>query len=122
MYLCFHFPLEERKRNRIEIFGEIINMMVCYNFFVFSDFVPDIDTRSLWGYTSITYVSTLVIVNMVIICIDYLNSLINWYERRQREKQQQKREQKHKEMVENGLKQMNTKQKQLEQVVAGQRT
>ena len=58
------------------MFGEVMNMLTCYNFFVFTDYVPNYETRFQWAFTSIMYVTFMIFVNMIVIGHDYLNSMI----------------------------------------------
>ena len=86
MYLAYYYPFESRLANRIELFGEIMNMYIGYCFFVFSDFVKDYDTRYNWAFTNIACVSFLIFTNMVIILIGQINTCIYNYHMRQRSK------------------------------------
>lgn len=67
MYITHFKPYEKRIHNRQELFNEVINMLVCYNFFVFTDWVPLIETQYLWGFSSIAYVTLMISVNMLLI-------------------------------------------------------
>lgn len=44
MYIGIVRPLESRFQNRNELFNEWVNMMATYNFFVFTDFVDNMET------------------------------------------------------------------------------
>ena len=75
MYLGYIRPLEDPSQNNMEIFGEFMNMLTCYNFFVFTDFVPNLETRFNWAFTSVLYVTIIISVNMIIIALEYLNMI-----------------------------------------------
>ena len=70
-------PLEGRSANRVELFGEVMNMLTCYNFFVFSDFLEDFETKFQWGFTTIAYITLLISANMLIIAHSYARSVIS---------------------------------------------
>ena len=69
-------PLEGRSANRVELFGEVMNMLTCFNFFVFSDFLEDFETKFQWGFTTIAYITLLISANMLIIAHSYARSVI----------------------------------------------
>ena len=86
MYLGYISPLLTRKQNKLEVFGEVINMVISYNFFVYSDFVEDYDTQFEWAFTSIGLVCILILANMFIIFLDAAESGVNRYKRFDRER------------------------------------
>lgn len=83
-YIGYFCPLESRFENKLELFGEAMNMLATYSFFVFTDWVPDLETRVTWGYTNIAYVSLIICVNMLVIFIDQVQMLIKTCQRKYR--------------------------------------
>ena len=40
-YLIYFYPMEDIFQNRMEIFGEVINLILMYHVLLFTDFVHD---------------------------------------------------------------------------------
>ena len=79
IYIGYISPLLTRKSNKLEVFGEAINMLISYNFFIYSDFVLDYDTQFEWAFLSIALVCILIFVNMFIIFFEYAQSGVSCY-------------------------------------------
>ena len=54
-YLVYFYPMESVFNNRMEIFGEIINLFLMYHVLLFTDFVQDIELRYSIGYSFIFF-------------------------------------------------------------------
>ena len=66
----------------MEVFSEVILMMVMYTMMLFTDFVPDLETRPYIGYVSIVLVAIHLLVCFGVMIIDSLRRIcdrIKWY-------------------------------------------
>ena len=50
IYIGYVRPFDTEYENRVEMFNEIMNLMVLYLLICFTDFVPDLSMRFLIGY------------------------------------------------------------------------
>ena len=66
----------------MELFSECILMMIMYTMMMFTDFVPDLDTRQYIGYASIFLVAIHLLVSFGVMIIGSLSRLfdrIKWF-------------------------------------------
>ena len=66
----------------MELFSECILMMIMYTMMMFTDFVPDLDTRQYIGYASIVLVAIHLLVSFGVMIIGSLSRLfdrIKWF-------------------------------------------
>ena len=63
--------------NNMEVFSEVILMMVLYTMMLFTDFAPDLEVRPYIGYVSIAFVAIHLIVCFGIMIIDTLRKTFN---------------------------------------------
>jgi len=68
-------PLETKKLNRIEMFNEAFVMFAIYHLVIFTDFVPDIETKYLMGWSCIAVTSFNMLVNLTIVFIETMVDL-----------------------------------------------
>jgi hypothetical protein len=54
----------------MEITNEVLNMLVSYHYFLFTDFVPDPELRYNFGWSSIYCTLALIAINMIILIKD----------------------------------------------------
>ena len=73
-YIAFWFPMKTRANNRIEIFNETINMLITYNFLMFTNFVFDLNARFYIGYIFIGEIILLIIVNVYNMATDQIHA------------------------------------------------
>ena len=73
-YIAYWYPMKTRKNNRVEIFNESINMLVTYNFLMFTNFVYDLDARFYIGYVFIIEIIFLIIVNVYWMAVDQIHT------------------------------------------------
>ena len=50
IYIGYMRPFETEYENKVEMFNELMNLMVLYLLICFTDFVPDLSMRFLIGY------------------------------------------------------------------------
>ena len=65
----FARPFKTKAERRIEIFNEVILMSVLYTMMLFTDFVPEVETKVLIGWLSCFLVALHFIVNLAIMLI-----------------------------------------------------
>ena len=66
----------------MELFSECILMMIMYTMMMFTDFVPDLDTRQYIGYASIVLVAIHLLVSFGVMIIGSLSRFfdrIKWF-------------------------------------------
>ena len=69
IYKCLIMPLKTRSENRIEVFNEVMILVISLNLFTFTDFVPDSLLRLNMGYLMLSE-------NYLMIFVNLCNSLI----------------------------------------------
>ena len=57
MYLGFVMPFRSDFLNYMEIFNELVALLICYFMFCFTDWVPKADVRYLCGWAFIGLIS-----------------------------------------------------------------
>ena len=71
--LCYLFavrPLYEPLYNNIDIFNELTISTIVLHLLIFTDFVPDPQMRSYFGWSSIAVVTVNILVNLVLIVVE----------------------------------------------------
>ena len=63
-YLIYFYPMEDIFQNRMEIFGEVINLILMYHVLLFTDFVLDLDLRYKIGYWFIFFIFVFISVHI----------------------------------------------------------
>ena len=63
-YLIYFYPMENVFQNRIEIFGEMINLILLYHVLLFTDFVYDPEIRYSIGYLFIFFTGIFISVHL----------------------------------------------------------
>ena len=56
--------MEDLFTNRMEIFGEILNLLLMYHVLLFTDFVGDVDMRYNIGYSFILYIAIFICIHL----------------------------------------------------------
>jgi hypothetical protein len=70
------------KTNNMEVFSEVILVMIMYTMMLFTDFVPDLETRQYIGYVSIVLVAIHLLVCFSVMIIDSLRRMcdrVKWF-------------------------------------------
>ena len=63
-YLVYYYPMEDLFTNRMEIFGELTNLILMYHMMLFTDFVADVELRYATGYSFILFITVFISVHM----------------------------------------------------------
>ena len=63
-YLIYFYPMEDIFQNRMEIFGEVINLILMYHVLLFTDFVHDPHMRYMIGYCFIFFTFVFISVHL----------------------------------------------------------
>jgi len=53
--LIYFYPMESPLLNKMEIFGELINLVLMYHLLLFTDFIQDVNLRYNVGYSFIFF-------------------------------------------------------------------
>ena len=80
-YLIYFYPMEDVFTNRIEIFGEITNLVLMYHVLLFTDFVGDIPIRYSIGYSFIFFTGIFISVHLYLMLRD---SIVKFRENQKR--------------------------------------
>ena len=67
LYTGYFRPYNIRFNNRLELINELLTLLCTYGLFMFSDFVPDAETRYKNGWPLIILITLTVAINTVII-------------------------------------------------------
>ena len=70
-------PYQLNLSNIVELINEIFTTLCAYNLVLFSDFVPDPETRYMYGWPIIADTIFLILFNLVIICYTSIASTIH---------------------------------------------
>lgn len=68
-------PLENRKRNSLELFNEFIVLTLTVHLFCFSDMIESEDTKYLCGYSMIFLLALMMIVNAYMFLLKLINDI-----------------------------------------------
>jgi len=63
IYQGQHMPLQERLKNRIELFNEICISFSSYLMLLFTDWVPDSELQYLYGWAMLSLIVLCILVN-----------------------------------------------------------
>ena len=63
--------------NRIEVTNEALNILVVYQFMLFTDFVSNPETRFAIGWSNIIVIGTLIFINMALIIGQFCKDLFS---------------------------------------------
>ena len=66
IYLQWYRPFSDKRQNRREIFNEVCLALSAYHLIIFSDFVDDVETKYLYGWS----VSAVMLLNALKNCFD----------------------------------------------------
>ena len=69
-YLIYFYPMESLFANRIEIFGELINLVLMYHMLLFTDFVQDVNVRYWIGYLFIGFMLVFISVHLYFMLVE----------------------------------------------------
>lgn len=69
MYLGHAKPFDRRGSNVQEFFNEWLNLVFTYHLFLFTDYVPDPDTRWGIGTSAITILILYMVINLIIVFV-----------------------------------------------------
>jgi len=70
MYVAMAQPFMSRAQNRLETFNDFLNLCVGYHFFLFTDFVPDMEMRYACGWSAIGLICLALVANMGVMAVD----------------------------------------------------
>ena len=115
-YLIYFYPMEDTFTNRMEIFGEVINLMLMYHVLLFTDFIADPELRYTIGYFFIGFIGIFICVHMYFLARTTFMQLKEKWRIRKKKKQdeaaQQERQEKMK-MIYTDLRRSNTIKKEV---------
>ena len=72
----FTRPFKTQAERRMEIFNEVILMLVLYTMMCFTDFVPEIETKMLIGWVACTLVALHFSINLTIMVLSSVRKTI----------------------------------------------
>jgi hypothetical protein len=89
----YAYPFKTQGERRMELFNEVILILVLYTMMCFTQFVPEVDTREKIGYVSSGLVALHFLVNLAIMlsvsCCNAKKSCRLHYARKNQEKERQ---------------------------------
>ena len=74
-YLIYFYPMEDLFANRMEIFCELINLVLMYHLLLFTDFVQDVTLRYWIGYSFIGFMMFFICVHLYFMLKDTIKEL-----------------------------------------------
>jgi formiminotetrahydrofolate cyclodeaminase len=69
MVYSYHQPHWDPKRNKLEIFNEVIILTLSYHMVTFSDFNLNVDTMFVMGYSFISFMMLMILVNTMYLIV-----------------------------------------------------
>ena len=84
IYLGNYRPLCPRSRNYIEMANEVFIFLIMYHFAIFSDFVPEADTRYTMGYSCFVIIGLKISFNLSLLLTDTIQKMVVKYKQRRK--------------------------------------
>lgn len=78
IYLNKVMPKESRQQNALEIINEFLNIVVITHFYLFTDFVQDLDVKYNLGWSLLFVISSMLFLNFFCVIKDFIHKMVNF--------------------------------------------